>query len=317
MRFYTELVPLGLLVLNGASAAPSALIAPELLARDYTGYDQCSSAQKDKINHALQDAAILARQVAVNRQPDHGSPQTYRSSPAYTNYFQDSQYGAGVSAMFNAIGQQSQPPAANSGKPGAGNPITLNQFKVHISCQDDSSCKNAGAGTKSLVITDAKAISSSFVPTIRFCPQFFQANEARTKNNLDSLPYKKNPGRRDSSWCKAGQKFNAFEVAGTTVLHELTHLNEAGQRAGLPLNPDGEGGQTHGTDDIYSKRGYSADPETAARQLHANWKKATEKKLPKNKQPPFAETLNADSYAASATEWWFMSMCGFDSIAGN
>jgi len=141
--------------------------------------------------------------------------------------------------MFDAIGKQAQPPPADSGKPGAGNPITLDQFTVHITCEDSALCSDAGAGTKSLVITDVKAAGDGFTPSIRFCPQFFKADEPRTKNNLDALPYKKNPGRRDQSWCKPGQKFSDFEVAGTTVLHELTHLNEAGSRAGLAPSNDG------------------------------------------------------------------------------
>ena len=74
---------------------------------------------------------------------------------------------------------------------------------------------------------------------MRFCPQFFASNEPRTTNNLDSLPYIQNPKRGVNSWCKTGEKFSYFEVAGTTVLHELTHLNEAGNRAGLASHDDG------------------------------------------------------------------------------
>ncbi|CAJ2514252.1 Uu.00g023710.m01.CDS01 [Anthostomella pinea] len=318
MRHDVQLLPFGLLILRSVSAAPATL-SSAILARDYTGYDQCSDDQKNKINQALSDAAVMARQHTVDRTKDGGDTETYRSSSAYTYYFQDDEFDTGVDKMLNAIGQQSQPPAPDSGKPGAGDPITLNQFTVHITCEDSPLCADAGAGTKSLMITDVKAAGDGFTPSMRFCPQFFKADEPRTKNNLDALPYTKNPSRRQSSWCKPGMKFSSFEVAGTTVLHELTHLNEAGNRAGLASNPDGgnTGGQTQGTADIYGTNGYSVDPETAARQLHTNWKNVIDNNLPQDQWPSYVEKLNAESYAASATEWWFMSTCAFDSIIGN
>ncbi|KAI1402334.1 hypothetical protein F4819DRAFT_485644 [Hypoxylon fuscum] len=66
------LVPLG-----RVSSAPSAGGVSPLLARDYTGYDQCNDGQSNKINRAFQDAAVIARQYNKNR----GS-QAYRTSPA-------------------------------------------------------------------------------------------------------------------------------------------------------------------------------------------------------------------------------------------
>ncbi|KAI1169541.1 hypothetical protein F4777DRAFT_572759 [Nemania sp. FL0916] len=215
--------------------------------------------------------------------------------------------------MFTAIGKQSQPPPADSGKPGAGDPILLEQFIVHITCEDSPECTDPKWGTKSLAITDSKAEIPRRSPSMRFCPLFFRSDERRTKNHLDALPYKKNSKRRDASWCKPDQKFGAFEVAGTTVLHELTHLHAAAVLAGLH-NDDG---MVEFTEDIYSEEGFYSDPEAAARKLHNSWKQARDGSLPKNRWPPFEEKLNAESYAASATEWWFMSMCDFDSIIGN
>lgn len=80
-----------------------------------------------------------------------------------------------------------------------------------------------------------------------------------------------------------------------------------------------EGGTTQGTEDIYGTKGYSLDPQAAARQLHVNWEKIlnTNPTPPKDQWPPYVEKLNAESYAASVTEWWFMSKCNFDSIIGN
>lgn len=157
---------------------------------------------------------------------------------SYTNYFSDDEFDTGVDDMLNALGQQYQPPKAGSGQAGEGPEITLNQFTVHITCKDDPVCADSKAGTKSLVVTDISASSGSFTPSMRFCPQFFKADEPRTKNDLNSHPYIKNPRRNQDSWCK-DEKFSYFEVAGTTVLHELTHLNEAGNRAHLASHDDG------------------------------------------------------------------------------
>lgn len=77
------------------------------------------------------------------------------------------------------------------------------------------------------------------------------------------------------------------------------------------------GGQTQGTDDIYTQRGYPSDPVAAARKLHADWDNVKKKNLPQNQWPPYVEKLNAESYAASVTEWWFMSQCDLDQIQGN
>ena len=74
---------------------------------------------------------------------------------------------------------------------------------------------------------------------------------------------------------------------------------------------------TQGTEDIYTQKGYSSDPQAAARQLHVNWVNVIDKNLPEDQWPPYVEKLNAESYAASVTEWWFMSKCNFDSIIGN
>ncbi|KAI0842898.1 hypothetical protein F5Y06DRAFT_284266 [Hypoxylon sp. FL0890] len=233
----------------------------------------------------------------------------------FTHYFSDDEFDTGVEKMLNAIGKQWQPPRPGSGQPGAGPQIGLEQFRVHITCEDSPKCRTRT--TQSLVITDSKAGTDSFIPRMRFCPQFFNPTERHTMNDLDAFPYTHNPTRRQSSWCKPGNKFRDFEVAGTTIIHELTHLNEAGERAGLALHDDGEGGVTRGTEDLYIRGSYSDDPPTAARELNEDWADVIANNEPENQWPPFATKLNAESYAASVTEWWFMSMCDFDSIAGN
>jgi len=84
MRSNIQLISIGLFALKGVSAAPATTGAytPVVFARDYTGFDSCSDDQKKKINQALQDAAIMARQVTVDRKPDGGDTQSYTSSSA-------------------------------------------------------------------------------------------------------------------------------------------------------------------------------------------------------------------------------------------
>lgn len=83
----------------------------------------------------------------------------------------------------------------------------------------------------SLAITDSTPRTLPAVAQILVCPLFFTATE--TKSTLDSKNYKVNPGRKDNSWCKPGQKFKDFETGGHTLLHEMTHLNALGTAAGL------------------------------------------------------------------------------------
>lgn len=96
------------------------------------------------------------------------------------------------------------------------------QLKFIISCKETSACKDA------LAVTDAAPITDSFTPIIRLCPLFFSSE--RTKNNLDSKELKRDPDRKDNSWCQPGQKFDFFETAGHTFLHEMTHLDQLGSQ---------------------------------------------------------------------------------------
>lgn len=71
------LLPVAFLLFGHGTTAPTTSVVAGLLARDYTGFDECTDDQKNKINRALQDAAVMARLHATNR-----GQQTYRSSPA-------------------------------------------------------------------------------------------------------------------------------------------------------------------------------------------------------------------------------------------
>lgn len=181
------------------------------------------------------------------------------------------------------------------------------QLKLIITCKATDECGD------SLALTDAKPNTDSFTAKIRLCPKFF--TDDRTKNFLDSKGTKRNPGRRDNSWCQPGQPFSFFETAGHTFLHEMTHLNQLGVEAGLFPDNKAEG-DTHGTEDIYQiAEGYDrGSPEKSARKLKDNWVKH-DRKDSGAKKPELLRTENAEGYAAAATEFWMQSWCGFDDIS--
>lgn len=81
------------------------------------------------------------------------------------------------------------------------------------------------------------------------------------------------------------------------MLHELTHLDSLGMYAGP--QPDGTG--AHGTVDV--QQGCELD---GARAFVSDYNAGqTEDTSP---------GYNAESYAAAATEIWFMNLCGFSEI---
>ena len=97
------------------------------------------------------------------------------------------------------------------------------QLNFIISCKETDACKDA------LAVTDAAPLTDSFTPILRLCPLFFK--DPRTENFLESKSTKRNPGRRDNSWCQPGQPFSFFETAGHTFLHEMTHLDQLGSQS--------------------------------------------------------------------------------------
>jgi len=104
------------------------------------------------------------------------------------------------------------------------NPSTSYTFIV--SCKETKDCAD---GT--LAVSDSRPPSADFTPIIRLCPAFFDPNTPQTKNDLSSKEIKRDPGRRDSSWCQPDQPFSFFETAGHTIFHEMTHLDQLGRKS--------------------------------------------------------------------------------------
>ncbi|KAM0794074.1 hypothetical protein BDR22DRAFT_877048 [Usnea florida] len=218
----------------------------------------------------------------------------FKGTDAYTHYFEYADF-ATVTNMFGNIQSGSSEDSGNAF-----------QLDFIISCKSTDLCAN------SLAIADVEPISDSFTPTIRLCPQFFTS--PRTALFLNDKTTKRDPKRKDPSWCQPGQPFSFFETAGHTFLHEMTHLDQLGKVAGLSEQQEG-GITTHGTNDIYAIDEYYniGDPDKGSRKLKDIWAlyESNSKQVPK---PPLQRVENAESYAASATEFWFQSMCGWPTI---
>jgi hypothetical protein len=118
------------------------------------------------------------------------------------------------------------------------------------------------------------------------CPLFFSTSSKETAHNLDSRKFVKPARGKDNSWCAPGNIFSWYEVAGLTLLHEMTHLDVVGRGAGVPLN-----GGTHGTEDV---DGLGSEYQPAARKLLQIWQKK------QNVAGTLQPWQNAENLAASA-----------------
>ncbi|KAL9098022.1 MAG: hypothetical protein Q9163_006230 [Psora crenata] len=278
---------------SNAFPQPNTHQARALFKRCDVTFEDCGGDDDDKRKKAGQawlEAANLAAHT-IDGTLEDGT--TFADTNAFKHYFVSTDSDT-TEKMYGGI------QAGSSGD--SGNAF---QLKFIITCKSTDACKD------SLAITDGDVNDNDFTAKIRLCPKFF--TDDRTKNDLTSKSLKRNPGRRDNSWCQPGQPFKFFETAAHTFLHEMTHLNQMGVEAGLFPDSNGED-DTHGTYDIYEKDdGYDkGSPEKSARKLKANWD-AYDKDNSKPK-PSYQRIENAESYAAAATEFYFQNHCGWDEI---
>ncbi|KAI8629105.1 hypothetical protein F5Y19DRAFT_475666 [Xylariaceae sp. FL1651] len=138
-----------------------------------------------------------------------------------------------------------------------------------------------------------------------FCDRFFSSTTAQTKQDLMS----EKVGPRRGERCRKDEKLPFFEVAGLTVLDEITHLDIVGSQAGLSNPPDPDGRfSSHGTVDVSTQvraedqaHYANLEPWEAARNLLQLWD-AYDKDHIKYKSTT-STTENAESYAAAALEF--------------
>ena len=65
---------------------------------------------------------------------------------------------------------------------------------------------------------------------IVFCDRFFDPAIPEVQRNLRSEAYDAN------GWCRRGQNVGSFLIAAVNIIHEMTHLDILGFRAGFPVN---------------------------------------------------------------------------------
>ena len=185
-----------------------------------------------------------------------------------------------------------------------------NHYSIRFECEDIPDCANA----QSVFVTDATPGNAGDVKSIQVCPRFWIAPTTKfllpddSKTDPPSPPYhpkneaqqgycRKSPQGDDANVSARTAQY--YATAGMSMLHELTHLDTLASQAGLQANPSE--GNRHGTDDIQD--GCELDGARAFLQKYKN----------KNTQDASPD-YNAESYAAAATEIYFMELCGISEI---
>ena len=184
---------------------------------------------------------------------------------------------------------------------------TTNNYAIQFSCGNAKPCKKG-----SIMVTDATPGSATDVKTIEVCNDFWTSSSTNyllydSGKTSPSPPYRNND---DKGWCAkktedkeanvSKEKDDWFTTAGHSVLHELTHLDSLAKVAGL--DGDSEQNNAHGTVDDQKK----GDP-SGAREFLTQYKDG--------KTGGTSPDYNAESYAAAATEIYFMHLCSFSEVS--
>ncbi|KAK8130590.1 hypothetical protein PG999_002970 [Apiospora kogelbergensis] len=252
-----------------------------------------------KARQAFTDASQLA---LTTQEGKDSNGNAFTESSAFSHYF-----GPGdkdqVRNVMQIIYNSRLPVDDNDG--GAG-------YFIEIKCGSDQGPGDCSTGV--IAATSPKPGETIVI----LCDDFFKASTKPTKQDLSS----KKLGTRRGQWCQPGEDYPFFEVAGVTMLHELTHLHTVGNRAGLSSRPDPLGFDSSGTVDVYVKGGEDdwakyrgMEPWQAARALHRMWDEhnGDESKY----KPTTLSVHNAESYSAAALEFYFLVHCGWDVILPN
>lgn len=193
-----------------AGPLPRANVGSVLRPRYALNFVNCDDDQKKKINTALADASVLA---------NHAQTMD-NTKKAWSHYFRTEGDGKDedwtkAKSMWSMIAANNDPT----------NPPY--SFSIRCAAKDDADCKGG-----SLAITDAAEQDGDTLREMKICAAFFDSKEERTNKNLNSKEFIKNPKRNQNSWCQPGNTFQWYEVAGLTMLHEMTHLDAVAKAAG-------------------------------------------------------------------------------------
>ncbi|KAI1174205.1 hypothetical protein F4777DRAFT_555137 [Nemania sp. FL0916] len=268
-----------------STAWPAQPVSAMLKSRQISSYNGCSDAQKKKLQQDFADAASIANYAA-------GSLTTDKN--AYKNYLRD-QDETHAKGMWSAIELNNTPNDGNHQGTGYA-------FSVTCAASDDKECSSRT--TESWAITDAKAQDGDTPREMKICSKYF--TDDKTKRSTTDKIYKPDPGRRDNSWCTPPPyKLGDFMVGGVTLLHEMTHLDIVGVRAGYPqFHDDEDNFDYHGTQDIDDLPPQNNPPQQA-RNLMSLWRNG--QNVPGTVEPYHS----AENIAASAFEWYIIDMCKY------
>lgn len=185
-------------------------------------------------------------------------------------------------------------------------------YSIEFDCDNAPSCPQA-KNQNAVFHVDPSPGSAQDVKVITACPEFWTTKGTRyllgsdpdppaTSSNPPFRPYDKSlQGWCDKKTVKGDpnasvQDHQFFATAGHSVLHELTHLDALGQFVGL--EPEGD---KHGTDDYQSLCEFAGARKFLKDYIAGNTLKTS---------PDYA----AESYAAAASEIFFMKQCSFSAI---
>lgn len=184
-------------------------------------------------------------------------------------------------------------------------------YNIQFECENVPSC----AGAQSVFVTDSTPGLANDQKIIEVCPRFWTAPTTKyflyNSNTVSPTPPWRNNDASNQGWCgksnangdtNVSRRVNQyFATAGHSVLHELTHLDSLASAAGLDASTEPSENGAHGTDDIQN-----GCEMAGARQFLADYNSGN--------TDDASPDYNAESYAAAATEIYFMDLCGFSQI---
>ena len=215
---------LGLACLALAQAAPTSPGVSRLQRREEFWDASCDAkipsdpqgrTYRQKAGQAFADASTMANTIFSNLKDG----TTFRDSTAFSHYF-DSPDFERVQSMLQTITQDNNPADDVVG------------YSFRVKCGSNQDKGNCGASV--LAATNPRPGDAG---QMVLCDRFFSQYTDQTKNDLGSKQYITKRG----GWCQDGEKFPFFEVAGLTILHEMTHLDIVGSKAGLTDRPEQDG----------------------------------------------------------------------------
>ncbi|KAF2734898.1 hypothetical protein EJ04DRAFT_512195 [Polyplosphaeria fusca] len=246
-----------------------------------SGYSGVFETRRDVLEAAYADAVTLAET----------SQSISPGARAFLHYFGGASPEAQldhVRRMFTGIAEET------------------NRFTIMFECSGTGGdCPNV----QSVANTDATVGEAGDEKTIHICNPFWTSASTRYLLHRDDQEEPSPPFRpaTSSGWCAMSgsnslRNAQFFATAGTSILHELTHLHALASNAGLDGDPDED------------NRAGTGDFQTGCELLGARAHLVRYQQNDGSDNDVASPDYNAESYAAVATELYFETLCGFDEV---